>query len=237
MLVIMERLEGSESFLFFHFRKIFKTINSLKFRRNVGLKSRIFDKMGYLKYVQELWKKPKANLKGLLRERLIEWRKSNAVVRIEKPTRIDRARSLGYKAKQGIVIVRVRVIRGGRKRPLIKKGRRSKHRRRRKVVGKSYQWICEERANKKFVNCEVLGSYQVAKDGKYYYYEIILVDKNHPSIKKDKNLKWICESQHTGRVHRGLTSAGRKSRGLRGKGTGYEKNRPSLAAHGKRGKS
>ncbi|MBL7147873.1 MAG: 50S ribosomal protein L15e [Nanoarchaeota archaeon] len=194
--------------------------------------------MGYLKYVRELWKKPKGKLKDILKERLIEWRKSNAVVRVEKPTRIDRARSLGYKAKQGIIIARVRALRGGRKRPLFKGGRRSKHRRRKKVVGKSYQWICEERANKKFINCEVLGSYKLAKDGKYAYFEVILVDKNHPAIKKDKELKWICEPQHRGRVYRGLSSSGRKSRGLRsGKGRGYEKNRPSLAAHRKRGKS
>jgi len=193
--------------------------------------------MGYLKYVKELWKKPKAGLKDILKTRLIEWRKGCAVVRIEKPTRIDRARGLGYKAKQGIIVVRVKVLRGGRQRPLIKKERRSKHRRRRRIVGKNYQWICEERANKRFVNCEVIGSYNVAKDGRYAYYEVILADKNHPSIKKDKDLKWISESQHTGRVYRGLTSAGRKSRGLRGKGKGYEKNRPSLKAHGKRGKS
>lgn len=194
--------------------------------------------MGYLKYVQKLWKKPKANLKEILRERLIEWRKTDTVVKIDKPTRIDRARSLGYKAKQGIIVSRVRVIRGGRQKPLIKKGRRSKHRGRRKIIGKSYQWICEERANKKFMNCEVLGSYYLAKDGKHYFYEVILIDKNHPSIKKDKDLKWISESQHKGRVYRGKTSAGRKSRGLRGnKGKGAEKNRPSLRAHSKRGKS
>jgi large subunit ribosomal protein L15e len=54
-----------------------------------------------------------------LRERAIKWRKENAVTRIEKPSRIQRARRLGYKAKQGIIVVRMRVGTGGmrRKRP------------------------------------------------------------------------------------------------------------------------
>ena len=46
---------------------------------------------------------------------------------------------------------------------------------------------------------------------------------NHPSIKNDSNINWICESQHTRRVFRGLTSEGKKTRGLRNKGKGAEK--------------
>ena len=43
--------------------------------------------------------------KGLQRQRLIEFRKEKrAVVRLEKPTNIVRARALGYKAKKGIFI-------------------------------------------------------------------------------------------------------------------------------------
>ena len=86
--------------------------------------------MGYLKYMREAWKRPKAN-KELWTQRLISWRREPSTVRLEHPTRIDRARSLGYKAKKGYVLVRVRLTRGGRQRPLIKKGRRSKHTRRR----------------------------------------------------------------------------------------------------------
>ena len=194
--------------------------------------------MGYLKYLQKLYRKPNKELKELLKKRLIEWRKSNAVERVDKPLRIDRARSLGYKDKQGFIVVRVRVLRGGRQRPLIKKGRRSKHRRRRKIVGKSYQWIAEEKAARKFRNCEVLNSYKLAKDGLYYFFEVILIDTNHPSIKSDKDIRWITNSQHRRRVFRGLTSSARASRGLRrGKGKGHEKNRPSLRAHGRKGKS
>ena len=193
--------------------------------------------MGYLKYVRQLWKKPKANMPELWKQRLISWRREPASLRIERPTRIDRARSLGYKAKQGYIMVRERLIRGGRQRPKIRKGRRSKHYGRRKDLRISYQVVAEQRAGKKFPNCEVLNSYWVAEDGKYCWYEVILVDKNHPAIKKDKRISWIGEKQHRGRVFRGLTAAGKRSRGiLTHKGKGAEKLRPSLRAHQRKSK-
>jgi large subunit ribosomal protein L15e len=189
------------------------------------------------KRIRELWKKPKERLKELYRERLILWRKEPVIVKLERPTRLDRARSLGYKAKKGYVIVRVRVLRGGRKREKIRKGRRSKHMRRRKIVGKSYQWIAEERTNRKFKNLEVLNSYKVAEDGKHYWFECILVDPHAPEIKADKKINWISSGKHRGRVYRGLTASGKRSRGiLIRKGKGAEKLRPSLRAHGRRGK-
>ncbi|MDD5178533.1 MAG: 50S ribosomal protein L15e [Candidatus Nanoarchaeia archaeon] len=166
--------------------------------------------MGYLKYIQALYKKPKANLKALLRERLISWRKGKTVVRVDNPTRIDRARALGYKAKQGYIIVRVRVPRGGRKRPKPMGGRRSRAQRRKKVVGKTYQWVAEERANKRYINCEVLGSYKILEDGLYYWYEVILADR--VQVSKYPGMEWLAYDQ--GRVYRGKTSSGQKSRGL-----------------------
>ena len=192
--------------------------------------------MGAYKYMRELWKQPRENLGEVWRQRLQQWRTEGATVRIDRPTRLDRARSLGYKAKQGFVVVRQRVDRGGRQRPKIRAGRRSKRFGSRKVVGKSYQWIAEERAAKKYPNCEVLNSYYAAEDGQHYWYEIILVDKAHPQILADKNLGWIAEKQHRGRVFRGLTSAARKSRGLLNKGKGAEKIRPSLSAHDRKAK-
>jgi|SRR3989344_4334304 len=187
--------------------------------------------MGAYKYIQKLFRE---HNRSLLKERIIGWRKSDSVERVENPLNIAKARSLGYKAKLGYIIVRVRLLRGGRKRPQIKKGRRSKARRRKKIVGKSYQWIAEERANRKYKNCEVIGSYQIAKDGQYYYFEVILGDR--------ELLKKYPETTHfgymKGKVFKGLTSSGRKSRGLRsGKGKGHEKNRPSLRAHERRGKN
>jgi large subunit ribosomal protein L15e len=190
--------------------------------------------MGTYKHIRELWKKPKESLGSLWKERILKWRREESTVRIERPTRLDRARSLGYRAKQGILVVRQRVLRGGRQRETIRKGRRSKHFGRKKIVGKSYQWIAEERASKKYPNCEVLNSYYVGEDGNYFWYEVILVDKSHPQVVSDKSLSWISRPQHKGRVFRGLTSAGTKSRGLRNKGKGAEKLRPSKTANWKR---
>lgn len=179
--------------------------------------------MGLYKYVRELWKKPKQNLGEVQRKRLILWRKQPVTVRVKKPTRIDRARSLGYKAKQGFVVLRQRVKRGGRMRAKPSGGRRPKTSRRTKIVGKNYQWVAEGRAVKKYTNCEVLNSYYVGQDGKYYWYEVILIDREHPNIRKDLNLRRVAKQR--GRVHRGLTSAAKKSRGLRRKGKGAEKIR------------
>ncbi|MBI2651389.1 50S ribosomal protein L15e [Candidatus Woesearchaeota archaeon] len=189
--------------------------------------------MGMYKYVRELWKNPKENLGSLWQQRMLEWKKDEATVRIEKPTRIDRAKSLGYRAKQGIILVRQRLERGGRQREKIRKGRRSKAFGRKKIVSKGYQSIAEERAARKYPNCEVLNSYYVGEDGRYFWYEIIMLDKAHPSVLADSRLNWIVMPQHTRRAFRGLTSADKKSRGLLNKGKGAEKIRPSLTANRK----
>lgn len=191
--------------------------------------------MSMYKYIRDIWKKPKENLGEIWQQRLIQWRKEPTIVRLERPTRLDRARSLGYKPKPGFIIVRQRLLRGGRQRPQIRAGRRSKHSGRKKIVDKSYQWVAEERASKKYPNCEVLNSYYVGEDGLNYWYEVILVDRAHPQILADKNIAWIAAKK--GRAQRGLTSAGRKSRGLRSsKGKGAEKLRPSRTANYKRRK-
>jgi len=156
------------------------------------------------------------DLVELWRRRLILWRRQPAVVRIPKPTRVDRARSLGYRAKQGFVVVRVRVRKGGRRKGRPRSGRKPAGLGVLKLTpGKSIRWIAEERAARKFPNLEVLNSYYVAEDGRYYWYEVILVDPHHPAVKADPKINWICRPVHRGRVFRGLTSAGKKARGLR----------------------
>ena len=189
-------------------------------------------------YVRDAWKKPDESYVNELRwERLQTWRKEGSVTRIQRPTRIDRARSLGYKAKQGIIMTRVKVRRGGLRLPRYIRGRRTSNMGMRKITaGKSIQRICEERAGRKYPNMEVLNSYWVAEDGKFKWYEVILVDPNHPVIQSDKHLNWICSGSNRGRAQRGLTSAGKKGRGLMIRGAGSEKNRPSLRAHRNRGK-
>ena len=58
-------------------------------------------------YVRDQWKVPSDNLKALQKQRLISYRREDASTKIERPTRIDRARSLGYKAKQGLSLIHI----------------------------------------------------------------------------------------------------------------------------------
>lgn len=188
---------------------------------------------GMYHYIREAWKKPKQ----VYQKKIIEWRASNSIVKVEKPLRLDKARALGYKAKKGIIVVRVRIRRGGRTRPSrMGLGRRSKRQTIRKVLKMNYRWIAEQRAARKFRNLEILNSYWIGKDGKNYFFEVILVDPSKPEILKDKNLRWITKKEQKGRAFRGLTSAARKSRGLRYKGKRALKVRPSLRSHDRRGK-
>ncbi|MEM3356750.1 MAG: 50S ribosomal protein L15e [Candidatus Bathyarchaeia archaeon] len=184
------------------------------------------------KYIAEAWKKPeKSYVDELMRQRLIDWRRQPVVTRVEKPTRLDRARKLGYKAKQGFVMVRVRVRRGGLRKQRPKAGRRPKRMGVKKFKpAKSLRLIAEERAARKFPNLEVINSYWVGEDGRSKWYEVIMVDPHHPAIKADRNISWITEKQHKKRVFRALTSAGKKVRSLRRKGRGAEKVRPSKKA-------
>ena len=75
-------------------------------------------------YVGDQWKKPDTSYQSPQQQRLIQWRKEENYIRVEKPLRIDRARNLGYKAKQGYIVVRARVRRGGLRKHKIKGGRR-----------------------------------------------------------------------------------------------------------------
>jgi len=165
---------------------------------------------------------------ALRHERLLTWRREHTVTRLERPTRLDRARAVGYRAKGGYVVVRVRVRRGGQRKRAIIAGRRPKHKGiLRMTLAKSLRRIAEERAQKHYPNLEVLNSYWVGEDGVQKFYEVILVDPVHPEILADPKIAWIADPPHKGRVYRGLTSAGTEGRGLRWKGTGTERYRPS----------
>jgi len=192
----------------------------------------------FYSFISEAWGSPREGYVGALRQdRLKAWRKELTVQRIERPTRLDRARTLGYKAKQGIVVARVMVRRGGLRKSRYIRNRRTRHMGMAKItMAKSIQRIAEERAGKRFRNMEVLNSYWVGEDGKHKWYEVILVNPNHPAIKTDKDLNWVCEPSHRGRAEHGKTSAGKRGRGLMVKGKGAEKRRPSIRSHGTRGK-
>ena len=166
---------------------------------------------GLYSYLRQAWKKPD---KKVLRERMVEWRKSGVFTKVEKPLRLDRARALGYKSKKGFVIIRIRIKRGGHKRKRPNKGRRTKRLHIRKTLKMNYKWIAEQRVARKYKNLEVLNSYQIGKDGINYFYEVICVDPSRPEIKNDKKINWIFKPKNKKRVMRGLSSAGKKSRGL-----------------------
>lgn len=168
--------------------------------------------MGFYKYMREAWKKPDIKRQ---RKRYTKWRAQPKFNRIDKPTRLPKARSLGYKAKDGFVVVRTRIKRGGRKRSRPRKGRKPSNIGSYFTPGKNLQTIAEERVQRKHPNLEVLNSYWVGTGGKFKFYEVILVDPNHPQIESDSDINWIEEKQHKGRVHRGLTGSGKKGRGLK----------------------
>jgi large subunit ribosomal protein L15e len=188
-------------------------------------------------YVADQWKKPDTSYKSPQQQRLIQWRKEENFIRVDKPLRIDRARSLGYKAKPGYIVTRARVRKGSLRKPTIKGGRKPSAKGIKKITAaKSTQRIAEERTAKRYPNMEVLNSYWIGEDGKHHYYEVILVDPVHPSIMRDPKINWITDVSNKRRVLRGKTSAGQKGRGLRHKGKGAEKVRPSIRANLSRGK-
>jgi len=181
---------------------------------------------GMYHYIQQAWKKPDSKTLML---RMIEWRKEPTQISVDKPLRLDRARALGYKDKTGFVIIRVRVKRGGHRRPRPNKGRRGKRMHTRKNLKMSYKWIAEQRVADKHRNLEVLNSYEVGKDGMNYFYEVICVDPPRPEIKNDSTINWISKGSNKNRVLRGLTSSAKKSRGLRSKSP-TNPSRPSRKA-------
>ena len=125
-----------------------------------------------------------------LRQRAITWRKENAVTRIERPSRLLRAKRLGYKAKQGIIVVRMRVGTGGMRRQRPRGGRRPKHLGVTRIkADDSMKVVAERRDLEHFPNMKLLGSYFLYKDGMHYWYEVILADPSHPRIVKDKELR------------------------------------------------
>ena len=193
--------------------------------------------MSAYRKMNEVWIKSQKERSDIIRSRLIIWRKQDSIVKLERPTRLGRAHALGYKAKQGYVVVRTKIGRGPREKPRPKMGRKPRSMGVTKYTPqKSRRWISEERAGRKYPNLRVLNSYWVGSDHKWVFHEVILVDPNHPVIYNDSSINWICASVQKGRESRGLTSAGKRSRGLRNKGRGAEKIRPSLGAKGNVGK-
>ncbi|KRY67343.1 60S ribosomal protein L15 [Trichinella pseudospiralis] len=193
-------------------------------KRKVQICSIAYGEMGAYRYMQEIWRKKQSDvMRFLLRVRTWHYRQLSAIHRASRPTRPEKARRLGYIAKQGFVIYRVRVRRGGRKRKVTKGqtyGKPKNHGVNQLKMKRSLQSIAEQRVGRRCGALRVLNSYWVGQDSTYKFYEVILVDPMHKAIRRDPDLQWICKPTMKHREMRGLTKAGKRSRGL-GKGVGY----------------
>lgn len=194
--------------------------------------------MGAYKYLEEFWRKKQSDLMTfIMRVRTWEYRQLPVITRVNHPTRPDKARKLGFKAKEGYVVYRVRVRRGGRKRPVAKgivTGKPASVGINQLKPTRNLRAKAEERVGRALGGLRVLNSYWVGQDGVYKYYEVILVDAAHNAIRNDARINWIVNPQHKHRELRGLTSAGKEHRGLRVKGHRNAKTRPSRRANYKR---
>jgi len=194
--------------------------------------------MGAYKYVQELYRKKQSDvIRFLMRIRCWQYRRYHKLHRVPRPSRPDKARRLGYKSKPGYVIYRMRVRRGNRKRPVRKgivygkpKNQGINHLK----FERNLRSVAEERVAKRVPSMRVLNSYWINQDAMHKYYEVILVDVFHPIIRNDPRINWLCKPVMKHRELRGMTAAGRKSRGLNGKGPKYHRNRPSRPAYRRR---
>lgn len=156
-------------------------------------------------------------MRFLHRVRCWEYRQKTVIHRASRPSRPDKARRLGYKAKQGFVIYRVRVRRGGRKRPAPKGatyGKPVNHGVNQLKYQRALRATAEERVGRRASNLRVLNSYWVNEDSTYKYFEVILLDPSHKAIRRDARYNWIANPVHKHREARGLTSTGKKSRGI-----------------------
>jgi len=187
------------------------------------------------KIFQKEWKGAKDSdydYKSLMQQRTIDYRKEGrTVVKLDRPTNLPSAKQVGYKAKEGIFVVRVRVRKGSGTHIRPRNKRRPKRQGKDKLTRrKSIRSIAEERASKKFENAEVLGSYKIAEDGQSHYYEIVLADRETPTIKNDAKLKFLSVGQR-GRAERGKTFSGGKNKAENKKVHAKKKKKKAMQTH------
>ena len=185
--------------------------------------------MPFYKSMKQTFQSEYKERASIYKERIVKWSTEPPVTRVEKPTNIARARELGYKAKEGVIVARVRVLGGTKKRATVGGGRKPSKSGRFFSRRKSVQSIAEERAGKRFTNCEVLSSYFVGEAGSNKFYEVIMLEKANPVILSDNQYRNAVMQSH--RAERGLTYAGRLHRGLATRGYGTVKFRPSKRKH------
>merc|ERR1712048_578023 len=194
--------------------------------------------MGAYKYLSELANKKQSDvMRFLARLRTWEYRQLPAIHRCTRPSRPDKARKLGYKAKQGLLIYRVRIKRGDRKKRVAKGivyGKPVNQGVNKCKKTRNLRSVAEERIGRKCGGLRVLNSYWVTQDASHKWFEVIMVDPFHKCVRDDPRINWICKNTMKHRELRGLTAAGRRARGLRVKGKRASKIRPSKGASYKR---
>lgn len=168
--------------------------------------------IGAYKYIQETMEKEYKEANIVYKQKVRSWRQGPTTEKLERPTNLPRARTLGYKAKQGYVLVRVKMDKGRRRRPTPMGGRKPRHNYLYVQPNLSHQAIAEQKANRKYKNLEVLNSYWIGEDGNYKFFEVILAEPARASVKTTSVTR-------KGKSFRGLTSQGKKARGL-GRGRG-----------------
>ncbi|XP_055903854.1 60S ribosomal protein L15-like [Eupeodes corollae] len=174
--------------------------------------------MGAYRYMQELYRKKQSDvMRYLLRIRVWQYRQLTKLHRSPRSTRPYKARRLGYENKQGFVIYRIRVRRGGRKRPVAKgctHGKPKSHGINELKPSVVCNLFAEERVVRKVGGLRVLNSYWLAQDDSNKYFEVILIDTHHNAVRRDPKINWMYKHVHKYRDFRGLTSAGKSSRGI-----------------------
>merc|ERR1719352_260499 len=144
---------------------------------------------------------------------------------------------VGYKAKQGYIVYRVRIKRGGRKKRVAKGivyGKPKNCGVNKMKMARNYRSVAEERIGRRCGGLRVLNSYWVAEDAVHKWYEVVMIDPMHKAVRDDARINWICNPTQKHRELRGVTAAGRKARGLLRKGKSATKVRPSRRASWKR---
>ena len=194
--------------------------------------------MGAYKYLEEIWRKKQSDVfRFIARVRNWEFRQLPAIHRCSAPTRPDKARKLGYKAKQGFLVYRVRIRRGDRKKRVAKGivyGKPTTQGVKHWKMVRNLRNVAEERVGRKCGGLRVLNSYWVAQDAAHKWFEVVMVDPYHKAIRDDPRINWICKPVMKHRELRGLTAAGKKARGLLKKGVRATKLRPSYKGAYKR---
>nr|XP_034373021.1 60S ribosomal protein L15-like [Arvicanthis niloticus] len=106
----------------------------------------------------------------------------------------EETRRLGFKAKQSYIIYRVRVLCGGRKRPVSKGviySKPSHHGYNQLKFARGLQSIAEERAGCHCEALRALNSYWVGEDSICKCFDVVLIDLVHKAIRRNPDIQCI----------------------------------------------